>query len=144
MPYADKIDALIATVRELNYQVRPKLSNTVGGGDGMGQQAHSLLGEMRDTELAAVLRIQAMIVGEQAGRDEKYRAPIDQVGSRSLLSEFTTAREATLASVRDLSDAQWEEPRETASSSSSVKDVVDGLLASDSASFAKLEQLVAS
>ena len=105
MPYADKIDALIETVRGLNHQVRPKLTNTIGGGEGTGAQAHSILGGMRDTELAAALTIQSMLSGDLGGRDEKYRNPLDQVGSRSLLSEFTTAREAKPASLRDLTDA---------------------------------------
>jgi hypothetical protein len=141
VPYADKIDALIETVRGLNHQVRPKLTNAVGGGEGASAQAHPVLGEMRDGELAAALTIQSMLAGDQGGRDEKYRVPLDQIGARSLLSEFTTAREATLASLRDLSDAQWEESRETANGTSSVKDVVDGLIESDKIAVARLQQI---
>jgi hypothetical protein len=144
VPNADKIDALIATVRDLNHTLRPKISNVPGGGDGVSQQVHSILGQMREGELEAALRIQAMLVGEQAAADEKYRLPLDVIGTRSLLSEFGTAREAILASLRELPEAQWEEVHETALGSASVSAVVDNLIASDQTAVAQLKQLTAS
>ena len=144
VPHTDKIDALIATVRDLNHTLRPKITNEAGGGSGVSAQAHPVLGEMRETELEAVLKIQAMLVGELARRDETYRIPIEEIGTRSLLSEFGTAREATLASLRELSDEQWAETHEITGGSASIADVVDGLIASDQQCMAKLTQLTVS
>lgn len=143
MPHADKIDALIATVRDLNHTLRPKISNVPGGGDGVSQQVHSILGQMREKELEAALRIQAMLIGEQTASVEKYRLPLDEIGARSLLSEFGTAREAILASLRELPDAQWDEAHDMAAGNSSVSAVVDDLIAFDQTAVAQLKQLTA-
>jgi len=143
VPHAEKIDALIATVRELNHTLRPMISNVPGGGDGVSRQVHPILGQMRDLELGAALRIQAMVVSEQLARDEKYRMPLDEIGTRSLLSEFGTAREAVLASLQQLPDAQWDEAHETADGNVTVSSVVDELIASDETALAQLKQLAA-
>lgn len=149
MSQLDRIDALIATVRDLNHQVRPKTKTVPGGEDGTDKQLHALLSEMRDNEYRASRNIKLLTLDEtqlaaQADVEAAYQ-PAEELSSRWLLSEFGTAREAILALVRErLSDEDWQRAHSTDEGSRSIEDEIDNLIESDKAYLAKIQQLSSS
>lgn len=164
MPYTEKIDALISTVRELNHQVRPKLTGEIGGGSGNLADVHKIIGEMRDRELVTSHGIKRMILSNREGVEAQeiqnmmgtsgaritleealaIHEDADQLPTRQVMSEFASAREAILSLLRELPDDEWttrselaiDEGRET------VERVVDSLIADDKDSMAKIQQLM--
>jgi hypothetical protein len=160
----DKIDALISTVRELNHQVRPKLSEEIGGGSGNQGQVHAILGEMRNQELVASHGVKRMILTNREGVDvsevqhmmgttdsrislEEVLAiheDADKLPTRVVMSEFASAREAVLSLLRELPEAHWDIKSKLAidEGQDSVGAVVDHLIASDKESMQKINQLM--
>jgi hypothetical protein len=114
----DVIDALIATYRELNLTLRPKLAQREVWGDPI-REPESLAGilyRLRNRELNASQAIKEMIrTGETAIPDDEQEAMVALhetalgLAPNVLLSQFGTAREATLAMVRDLPDEVWQQ-----------------------------------
>jgi hypothetical protein len=68
--------------------------------------------------------------------------PADAQNVRVLLSEFGTAREAILALVREMSDEQWEMDREGASGMTSIRAVIQDLVAQDQQFLSQLQSLL--
>lgn len=144
MSYEEKIDQLVSTVRTLNFKVRPRATNTPGGDPGAGQLIHSLLAELRDNELRASQDVKRVTLGDaflalEAGRDVVRSNP-DEIGTLSLLSEFTTVRESILSSVRTYPADQWESQHETPDGPITMTSVVDGLIGSDKTYVTRIDQ----
>lgn len=134
MANTEKLSKLVETVRMLNWEVRPKINSTPGGNEA-GNPLHSVLADIRNNEIRSSQLIRSMSLAETADQENMGRV-VEQVqastiGSRQLLSEFATAREAILSILRNLSDERWAETHETAEGSISYEDVVDQLIESD-------------
>ena len=134
MAYTDKVSELVQTVRMLNWEVRPKI-NTTPGGNAAGNPLHQALAALRNDEIRTSQLIRGMslaeTVAEQTGGRVTEQAEASTIGSRQLLSEFATAREAILSILRNLSDAQWVETLATPDGDQTSEEVVDGLIESD-------------
>lgn len=144
MSQQDRIDALIATVRDLNHQVRARTSTVPGGENGSDKQLHELLGELRDNEhrvsrSVKLLTLEETQLAAQADVDSAH-IPSEELSSRWLLSEFGTAREATLALLRELPEEGWARTHETDEGSRSIQQLIDGLIESDKTYVNKLQQ----
>lgn len=106
MPDQSVIDSLIATYRDLNFRIR-----------GLGAQADAntalvdALRALRDRELRASQAIKQILAGDAVTEDDELplgdEAPLGGNTAASLLSQFGTAREATLAMIRELPDEEW-------------------------------------
>jgi hypothetical protein len=130
----EKVNELVQMVRTLNWDVRPKLSNTPGG-DPPGNPVHQALAELRDNEIIASQTIRGMSLSETAAQmavqQETTHEPPDRIGSRQLLSEFGTARESILSLLRTVSDEDWSREHDTPNGAKSMADVVEELISSD-------------
>lgn len=164
MAQNDKIDALIATVRELNHQVRPKLTEEIGGGSGNMAEVHAILGEMRNRELVLSHGVKRMILSARADIDDteiqhmmgttdnritleqalEIHQDVSALPTRVVMSEFASAREAILSLLRGLPDSAWEFKSTQAidKGQETVIQVVDSLLAEDKKAMDKIHQLM--
>jgi hypothetical protein len=160
----DKIDALIATVRELNHQVRPKLNEEIGGGSGNMAELHKVLGEMRDRELISSHGVKRMILSSREGVDDQeiqhmmgtsdaritleealaIHADTATLPTRVVMSEFASAREAILSLLRGLPEDDWTHKSTLAidEGRDSVAAVVDSLIEDDRKAMEKIHQLL--
>ena len=113
MPDQELIDGLIATYRELNVKVRPLPEERLQLRSD-GASVRDIVTRLRDSELrfsqALKERITGVAMPEIFGEEE---APV--VGTESsldstatILSQFGTARESTLAMLRTLPDEDWD------------------------------------
>ncbi len=133
MAHEDKVAQLVFTIRDLNQQVRPKATTTIGGAEGEDKQIHSVLTTWRESEHLTSRTLKLMTLGEAgiAGADDVVIGDPEKMSSRMLMSEISTAREAILATIRDLSSAQWDEFYETVEGSKTVTELVDELIEQD-------------
>lgn len=160
----EKIDALIATVRELNHQVRPLLSGAVGGGSGNLAEVHSIISEMRDRELLLSHSVKSMILlaregveahevqamlGTESARVTQEEAlaiheDAETLPTNVVMSEFSSAREAILSLIRELPDESWEAKSEltTEDGADSVEAVIDQIIAADKKAMDRISQLI--
>lgn len=164
MSQTDKIDALIATVRELNHQVRPKLTEDIGGGTGNMADVHNIIAEMRNRELISSHGVKRMILSAREGVDSQeiqhmmgtsgdritleealaIHEDADKLPTRQVMSEFASAREAILSLLRELPESEWTYKSTLAidEGRDSVEAVVDSLIAADKEAMAKINQLM--
>lgn len=134
MPDQEIIEGLIATYRELNYRMR-------GDGKALSGDAHealvSTLRSLRDRELRASQAIKRILLGEAVDEDDE--APLLETEFAEsishtpnvLLSQFGTAREATLAMVRELPDEEWNKVVQTPRGQMSLRDYLKTLVDRD-------------
>ena len=113
MAEQELIDGLIATYRELNVKVRPLAEERLRLRGGEAGSVRDVVTRLRDSELRFSQALKERITGvpmpEMFGEDE---APV--VGTEGaedttaeILSQFGTAREATLALLRTLPGEDW-------------------------------------
>ena len=117
MPDQELIDGLISTYRELNVKVRPLPEERLQlRGD--GGSVRDVVTRLRDSELrfsqALKERITGVAMPEIFGEEE---APVvgtesSQDTTATILSQFGTARESTLAMLRTLPDEDWDQALE--------------------------------
>jgi len=114
MPDQELIDGLITTYRELNNKVRPLPEDRLNLAEANGGSVHDIVTRMRDSELRFSQALKERITGvpmpEMFGEHE---APVlgTETGNETtavMLSQFGTARESTLAMLRQLPDPDWE------------------------------------
>ena len=114
----DLISALITTYRELNNQVRPLPEEHLRQGGGAEGSVRAVVTRLRDTELrfsqALKERVTGVAMPEIFGEAE---APVlgtetDHDSTAARISQFGTAREATLALLRPLSEEGWNQELE--------------------------------
>ena len=113
----DLVSGLIATYRELTTQVRPLPEEQLRQGGAEGS-VRAVVTRLRDTELrfsqALKERLTGVAMPEIFGEEE---APVlgtetDEDSTAVRISQFGTAREATLAQLRPLSDEGWDQELE--------------------------------
>ncbi len=113
----DLISGLIATYRDLNTQVRSLPEEQLRQGAAQGS-VRAVVTRLRDTELrfsqALKERLTGVAMPEIFGEDEAPVLGTETVhdSTAALISQFGTAREATLALLRPLSDEGWNQELE--------------------------------
>ncbi|ACZ40567.1 hypothetical protein [Sphaerobacter thermophilus] len=145
MPDQEIINGLIATYRELNHRVR-------GDAKDLSGDAHealvSTLRRLRDRELRASQAIKRILVGDAVDEDDE--APLTETefaesmsnSPNVLLSQFGTAREATLAMVRDLPDEEWNKVVQTPRGQMSLRDYLKTLVDRDRQKLEEIDGLL--
>lgn len=110
------IDGLIATYRSLNMNVRtlPEDRLRVASGKGGNGSVRDVVLRLRDSELRFSQALKERITGVPMSEALSGEAPVigtehEDDTTHSLLAQFGTARESTLAMVRELTEQQWEE-----------------------------------
>lgn len=146
MAHSDLIDSLIGTYRTLNLTIRPianEKASAVGAG---GKSLLDVVADMRARELATsqLLKNMTMSDARAAGSlgEIAVPEPFDDQDVRILLSEFGTAREAILALVRSMSDEQLDMERTGGEGASTIREVLDDLVARDKDILAQINSLV--
>ena len=144
MAHSDKISELVQTVRLLNWEVRPKITS-VSARELEGSPLHNALADLRNSEIETSQLIRGMSLAETAveGDTGQVVEHVDAstIGSRQLLSEFGTAREAILSILRNLTDEQWAEAHQTRDGSLSYEQVVDRLIESDRKNLERIQSI---
>ncbi len=114
----DLISALITTYRELNTQVRPLPEEHLRQGGGAEGSVRAVVTRLRDTELrfsqALKERLTGVAMPDIFGEDEGpvLGTETDHDSTAARISQFGTAREATLALLRPLPDDGWDQDLE--------------------------------
>lgn len=148
MPHADLIDSLIGTYRDLNLKLRPLSEDRLNAKGGGGASLRDLVAEMRNRELVASQQLKLMLLADAAGAnmevvDPRSLDPVDSQRTHTLLSEFGTARESILATVRELPDEDLERELPSANGTTSITAFLKQLIDSDNEDCRKIEQLLA-
>ncbi len=148
MPHTDLIDSLIATYRELNLMLRPLSEERITAKGSDGESIRDVVGHMRTRELIASQQLKYMMLADVAGSaadvvDPTSIVPIDRQPLRSLLSEFGTAREAILAVVREMSDAEIEREIPSPHGPKAILSFLQELNTKDIQDRRKIDQLLA-
>lgn len=133
------IDDLIASYRELNHRVRGRDFGPPRTDADLANDNSSVMGilfQMRNRELRASQSVKNLLSGgESLDSDEVPVDPSDITGAPHtvsiLLSQYGTAREATLSQVRDLSDEEWAKVYQTPRGSMSLGDYLKTLVDRD-------------
>jgi len=145
----DVIEALIATYRELNQRFRPVLAamNADVGSVDDPTTPLGILYRLRNRELNASQAIKEMLRrGERTILDDEgeplltVQQAVSGLTATVLLSQFGTAREATLAMVRDLPDEVWQEEFETPRGRMTLRAYLETLVARDREAIRALEE----
>ncbi len=130
MAHSDVIDSLIATYRNLNLKIRP-LDSAIAASN--GSSLLEAISELRESEIRASQLIKLMTLGEVgAGMTVPDPPPSANPSNvRTLLSEFGTAREAILATVREMSEEDLAADRPGFGQANSIRQVLEQLVARD-------------
>lgn len=114
--HQEYIDGLIATYRSLNMNVRslPEDRLRVSSGSGGNGSVRDVVSRLRDSELRFSQALKERITGVPMSEALSGETPVigtehDDDTTLSLLSQFGTARESTLAMARELTPEQWGE-----------------------------------
>lgn len=146
MAHSDLIDSLISTYRTLNMTVRPIASAQAAAAGAGGKSLLSVLAEMRAHELATSQLLKNMTMSDSRAAsgigEMDVPQPFDDQDVRVLLSEFGTAREAILALIRSMSDEQFEQDRVGPDGTTTIRAVVESLVARDKTTMAELNSFV--
>ncbi|HET7034930.1 MAG TPA: hypothetical protein VFI42_04545 [Thermomicrobiaceae bacterium] len=142
------IDELIASYRELNHRVRGRDFGPPRSDADLANDTTSVMGilfQMRNRELRASQSVKNLLSGgESLGSDETPVDPSEATGAPHtvsiLLSQFGTAREATLSQVRDRSDEEWAKVYETPRGSMSLGDYLKTLVDRDRDRMQEIDQ----
>jgi hypothetical protein len=137
MAELEMIDQLIATYRELNHNVRPQ---QVDGSMDANRGVRDIVRKMRDHELRFSQDLKARISGQPVSFDETQElatlgTETDHDSTASLIAQFGTAREATLAMLRDLNREGWEAAQE---GGTSIRNDVQALIENDKQALAAI------
>ncbi|HEU0163961.1 MAG TPA: hypothetical protein VFQ54_02890 [Thermomicrobiales bacterium] len=108
------VNDLVATYRELNLRIRP-LSESQLAADRGGSSIKSLVGDLRDEEVAFAQLLKEEVTGITVDEALLADAPRTQVESGEdstamIISQFGTARATTLSLLKSLDDAGWDKP----------------------------------
>ncbi len=148
----DVIDALIATCRELNQRFRPKLLALNSGQDPKANpdSVAGILYRLRNRELNASQAVKEMLLSGETSITDDEAEPMVTLQQTALgltpavlLSQFGTAREATLAMVRDLPDEVWQQAFNTPRGHMTLREYLQSLVERDRTTIEQLEQHLA-
>lgn len=116
MPDQGLISGLIATYRSLNMNVRslPEDRLRVVSGKGENGSVRDVVLRLRDSELRFSQALKERISGVPMSEALGDESPVigtehEDDDTASILAQFGTARESTLAMLRDLPDEKWDE-----------------------------------
>jgi hypothetical protein len=139
---SDLIDSLIATYRNLNMTIRPMADASAEQATG-GKSLRDLVVDLRDHEMASSQQLKLMTLGEGglAGTMPDIAPVTPGLSTRSILSEFGTAREAILALIRELPDEAWAEEREGPNGRTTIQRFIEDLVAHDGQALGQIEPL---
>jgi len=114
MPDQDLISGLIETYRVLNNSVRTVPEERLRTGAAGGTAVHDLMRRMRDDELRFSQALKEHITGIPMP-DLFSENELPTLGTETaqdttamMIAQFGTARESTLAMLRDLPDTEWD------------------------------------
>jgi len=143
---SDLIDSLIATYRNLNLAIRPLPDAQMTQAAGDGKSLRDLVVEMRDHEMMSSQQLKLMSLGDSAiaGGMPEILPSAPGISTRSVLSEFGTAREAILALIRELPEAEWAVEREGPNGRTTFQAFVEQLAAHDREALSQIDPLVKS
>jgi len=144
------IDQLIATVRELNSEIRTRdFGQMVSAADLTGKMdsVPAILFSMRDREMNASQAVKRMLLGEAVASDDEPATLSEQqvaagTSARILLSQFGTAREAILSQVRELSDDAWNQTMVTPRGEMTLKEYLQTLVDRDQERLQQIKSLL--
>jgi hypothetical protein len=148
----DVIDSLIATYRELNQRFRPKLLTLDRSQDPRTdpESAVGVLYRMRNRELNASQAVKELLLSGHTGIADDEAEPMVTLQQTALgltgtvlLSQFGTAREATLAMVRELPDEVWHQVFDTPRGAMTLRDYLLTLIERDRAQIQQIEHYLA-
>ena len=150
MPDQEILNEMIAVYRDLNLRLRgTDLDSIKGNKADNGETLEQILGRMRDREYNCSQAIKRMSIGDDAsGIDEKARAEVlDEliltgITPMILLSQYGTAREATLSLIRSLDDEAWDAERQTPRGKMTIREYLRAILNDDREDEKLLSQLV--
>lgn len=149
MPNQALIDGLIASYRELNMKIRHIDPSKLGAMSSQGDDSVTgILRQLRDRELRASQAMRLMVLGEDAeGNDEAVNSmagSLDDVADSPIfyLAQFGTAREATLAMIREQPDEVWDREVRTPRGQMSVKAYVQTLVDRDRERLQQIDALL--
>lgn len=108
----DLIDGLIATYRDLNLRVRPLAEDRLRLRGEQGA-VRDVVARLRDEELAFSQALKDSISGTPIPDVFAANAPVlgvesDEDSTTTMLAQFGTARESTLAMLRSLPAEDWD------------------------------------
>lgn len=114
MPDQDLIDGLVATYRTLNMQVRQLPDAQLRADTAQGGSVRDTVLNMRNEELHFSQALKARITGvampDILGEElPAIGTETDDDSTAALIAQFGTARESTLAMLRSLPDADWDQ-----------------------------------
>jgi hypothetical protein len=147
VPHSDLIDSLIATYRELNLKLRPLGEDKLTASGSNGRSLRDVVAAMRNRELVASQQLKNMMLADVAGTtadvvDPMVFDPPSGLPTRSLLSEFGTAREAILAVVREMSEDAVQRELPSPQGPMTVESFLSNLVAQDKQDVQAIEQLL--
>ncbi len=144
--HREYIDGLIATYRSLNMNVRslPEDRLRVAGGAGGNGSVRDVVLHLRDSELRFSQALKERITGVSMSETLSGAIPVigtehDDDTTFALLAQFGTARESTLAMVRELSEEQWDEGVE---GGQTIRARIEKLLENDRAQLERINGLL--
>ena len=149
MPNQEMIDALIASYRELNHKIRGANIGdevTVQELEKGHDSISGILYQMRNRELNASQAIKRMVQGLDSPQsdDEATVLTEQQVASgirpHILLSQFGTAREASLSVLRELPDEEWDKEYQTPRGRMTLRQYVQSLIDRDREQIRRIDE----
>jgi hypothetical protein len=150
MPDQELINEMIAVYRDLNMRLRGADLNSIKDQKAdNGETVYQILSRMRDREYNASQAIKLMSMGEDSSNiSEDTRATVlDELIATGitpiiLLSQFGTAREATLSLLRTLDEEAWDVEHNGPRGKMSIREYCRGLVNDDRTDEKLLNQLV--
>jgi hypothetical protein len=144
------IDQLIATVRELNMEIRSRdFGQMISAADltGKTDSIPAILFGMRDREMNASQAVKRMLLGDAAASDDEPASLSEQqvaagTSAKILLSQFGTAREAILSQVRELPDETWNQTMITPRGEMTLKAYLQTLVDRDNERVQQIKSLL--
>jgi hypothetical protein len=141
MPDQELIGGLIDTYRELNTRVRPMSEDLMKQQGSDGSSVRDVVRRLRDDELLFSQALKERITGVPMPDIFGSEKPV--VGTENpndttaiLIAQFGTARESTLAMLRTLPDADWDE---TPDGAKSIRNRIQELLTNDRRQLQRIE-----
>lgn len=112
MAHEDLINRMIATYRDLNLLIRPIPETNLSGRSSGDASVRDLIVQLKDAELRFTQGTKELLTGQTIPDDLEDETPIlglEHEGdpTRVVLSQFGTARESTLAMLREMTEDQW-------------------------------------
>jgi hypothetical protein len=144
------INEMIAVYRDLNMRLRGVDLNAIKDKKAdNGETVETILRRMRDREYNSSQAIKLMSMGEDSSNIEETNpaAVLDEliltgITPIILLSQYGTAREATLSLIRGLGDEAWDQEHDTPRGRMSIREYLRGLINNDREDEKILSQLV--